>query len=521
MLLRRTGGDGNVALTKWLRNSLTNDRMWWQELSIPIHKQLSRKETPMKAFPSVLLALVLWSHVGEAQLQWRYVRALTFPASDTSFVRPYFCTVTSTGRLYVISSTVTDAAAHNAIYYADSNATTLTRMVDFFVTRASDTLTGDIGSLRGIASVGTDILVNAAAPYQRSQPNTVGTMYYYPNGDTSRLQKFGFYAVPQSAGHGTYHHGVALTKDTIAFAATTARATGPGPGPRFYNFKYGLSSPARGSWISATYQLEPSGVHTGGFDIIRDCAVHPLSDYNDSTKRWFTSRNSLSSTQVTGGIAVWSGGRQIANPGGYQGQRVQDAFGLLTLGPFISYGITVDRNGLLWVAGIDSTRRWVKAFDVSGGIFANEVFELPSSNSIPNPVPSGAPLINPADVALAPNALTAYVPDATQKQVYVFKYGTTDVKESSELPAQFTLEQNFPNPFNPITTIAFTVTKAATVRLVVADLLGQEVAILADGKFDAGKHVRVFDAGNLASGMYLSRLSVNGSSVARKMMLVR
>jgi hypothetical protein len=86
MLLRRTGGDGNVALKKWLRNSLTNDRICWQKSSIPIHQQLSRKETSMKAFPSVLLALVLWSHVGEAQLQWRYVRTLTFPASDTEHI---------------------------------------------------------------------------------------------------------------------------------------------------------------------------------------------------------------------------------------------------------------------------------------------------------------------------------------------------------------------------------------------------------------------------------------------------
>jgi hypothetical protein len=147
-------------------------------------------------------------------------------------------------------------------------------MIDYFVTGASDTLTGDIGNLRGIASAGRDILINASVPFRRSQPNTVGMMYYYPNGDTALVQKFGFYSVPLAAGHGTYHHGITLTKDTIAFTGTTATATGPGPAPRFYNFKYGLSTPARGAWISATYRLEPGGAHTGGFDVIRDCALH-------------------------------------------------------------------------------------------------------------------------------------------------------------------------------------------------------------------------------------------------------
>lgn len=468
-----------------------------------------------------LAALLLGVSFAFPQAQWRYSRALTFPASDTAFVRPYLCTVTSTGRVYVLSSTLTDARAHNAIYYADSNATTLTRMIDYFAIGASDSLTGDIGNLRGIASIGTDILINASVPFQRSAPNTVGMMYYYPNGDTSRVQKYGFYSVPSAAGHGTFHHGITFTKDSIVFAATTATATGPGPAPRFYNFKPSLASPGRGSWISATYQIETGGLHNGGIDVIRDCAVNPVADYNDSTRTWFTSRNSFSATQITGGIAVWSGGRQIGNPGGYSSQRVQDLFGLLSLGTSISYGITVDRNGLLWVAGNDSTRRWVKAFDVSGGIFATEMFELPSSTSIPNPVSSGAPLINPVDVALPLNALTAYVPDATQKRVYVFKYGTTSVDQEDDVPRYFRLDQNYPNPFNPSTTISFTLMRSSPVKLVVTNVLGEEVATVVDGEVEAGKHVKTFDAGNLASGVYVYRLTANGQSISKKMMVVR
>lgn len=450
-----------------------------------------------------------------AQATWNYVRALTFPASDTAFVRPYFCTVTSTGRVYVLSSNLTDQAAHNAIYYADSNATTLTRMIDFYAVGDTGS-TGNIGTLRGIASVGTDILVNASVAFARSAPNTVGTMYYYPAGDTAQRQHYGFYSVPTAAGHGTYHHGITLTKDTIGFAGISF-----GTSIRFYNFRYSLATPARGSWLNATYAQEPGGPASGGFDIIRDCAVHPTGNYDDSTRAWFTSRNSFSNTQQTGGIAIWTGGRQVTNPGGYRGTRVQDPFGLLSLGSSISYGITVDRNGILWVAGNDSTRRWVKGFDVSSGIFANEVAELPSSNSVVNPVPNGAPLINPVDVALTPSALQAYVPDATQKRVYVFRYGTTSVGEGGRVPAEFTLAQNYPNPFNPLTTISFTLPSTAQVRLVVTNMLGQDIATLVDERLDAGKHVRTFAADGIASGVYLYRLTTGNVTLSKKMIVMR
>lgn len=464
----------------------------------------------------IITVLVLAAEMICAQAQWNYVRELKFPASDTAFVQPYFCTVTSTGRLYVLSTTLTNASAHNAIYYADSNATALTRMVDLYVTGDSDTLLGNIGSLRGIASLGGDILVNANVPYPRSKPNTVGTMYYYPGGDTSKVQKFGFYF--NSAGHGTYHHGVAITKDTIVFTgigfATTVRA---------YNFKYGPvpSGTARGSYIPpAQYGEEPGGPNTAGFDVIRDVAVGPMVDYNDSTKLWFSSRNSYSSTQLTGGIAAWSGGTEY-NPGGYKGQRVQDAFGYLGLGTSVSYGITVDKNGYLWVAGNDSTRRWVKAFDVSAGIFASEVYELPSKNSASNPNPSGAPMTNPVDVALAPNGLTAYVPDAGQRVVYVFKFGTVGVADRHVLPTEFTLDQNFPNPFNPTTMIAFTLPKSSHVRLAVSNALGQEVAVLADGFMEAGKHVKTFVGEGLSSGVYFYTLAADNIRMTKTMVLVR
>ena len=453
-----------------------------------------------------------------AQNQWRYVKEIKFPAADTQYVRPYLCTTTSTGRLYVISSNLTDVTARNMIFYADSNDVTFKKMVDYTATGDADTLIGNIGTLRGIASVGTDVLVNASVPYPRSKPNTVGTMYNYPKGDTAKVERFGYYF--GSAGHGTFHNGVTLTKDTIAFAGVTAGAGVPGPRPRAYNFRFGLATPARGSWSQEGAQ-EPGGAHTGGFDVIRDVAVIPNGNYDDSTTVFYTSRNSYSSTQLSGGIAVWVGGRQTA-ASGYKGQRVQDPLGLLSLGTSISYGITVDKNKYLWVAGNDSTRRWVKAFDMSAGVFASEIYELPSKNSSTNPIPNGAPFLNPADVAVTPDGLTAYVIDATNRAAYQFKFGPpTDVQDQRALPTSFTLEQNFPNPFNPTTMISFILPKAMNVKLTVSNALGQHVATVVDGYLAEGKHVGVFDGERMPSGVYFYTLLTDDVRLTKKMTLLK
>jgi len=78
---------------------------------------------------------------------------------------------------------------------------------------------------------------------------------------------------------------------------------------------------------------------------------------------------------------------------------------------------------------------------------------------------------------------------------------------------------NYPNPFNPTTTVNFTLSEAAFVSLTVYNLLGQRVATLANEGFEAGTHSLVFDASSLTSGMYLVRLEAPGQSVVHRMLL--
>jgi hypothetical protein len=90
------------------------------------------------------------------------------------------------------------------------------------------------------------------------------------------------------------------------------------------------------------------------------------------------------------------------------------------------------------------------------------------------------------------------------------------------LPRSFSLEQNFPNPFNPSTTIEFSLAAPTRVTLKVFNILGQQVATLVDEARAAGVYRTTFNAGSLASGVYFYRLSTeHGQQMTRRMLLLK
>lgn len=97
----------------------------------------------------------------------------------------------------------------------------------------------------------------------------------------------------------------------------------------------------------------------------------------------------------------------------------------------------------------------------------------------------------------------------------------TAVEEGENIPAVFTLMPNYPNPFNPSTTIRFTLPQYGQVSLDVYNVSGQKVATLVDQKMDAGTHRVVFDGAGLASGVYFYRFVSAEYSKTGKMLLIK
>lgn len=106
------------------------------------------------------------------------------------------------------------------------------------------------------------------------------------------------------------------------------------------------------------------------------------------------------------------------------------------------------------------------------------------------------------------------------------KKNIVGVKNNLEfIPTEIKLLQNYPNPFNPITKISFTLASKDNIKLKVYDILGREVAVLANGEFDMGKHEIEFNAssanGGLPSGVYFYNLTTSTNSIIKKMLLLK
>jgi photosystem II stability/assembly factor-like uncharacterized protein len=97
----------------------------------------------------------------------------------------------------------------------------------------------------------------------------------------------------------------------------------------------------------------------------------------------------------------------------------------------------------------------------------------------------------------------------------------TDVASPVETPTEFSLHQNFPNPFNPVTQISFTLSQPRHVSLSLYDVMGREVALLLNRPMTSGQHEIPFDATGLSSGTYFYRLSAGGETATRKLLLLR
>ena len=100
-----------------------------------------------------------------------------------------------------------------------------------------------------------------------------------------------------------------------------------------------------------------------------------------------------------------------------------------------------------------------------------------------------------------------------------FKYSS--VETINVLSEKFELLGNYPNPFNPSTKISFTLPKDANVRVSVSNVLGQEISVLANREFKAGKSEVLFNSKQLTTGIYFYTVLSDGFSITKSMTLMK
>jgi hypothetical protein len=144
------------------------------------------------------------------------------------------------------------------------------------------------------------------------------------------------------------------------------------------------------------------------------------------------------------------------------------------------------------------------------------------------PLNPGDTLITSLHVTPLVNSGTAYVqiqvgtfanPIDRDTLNFVAIVEPTAVENEGEQPNEYFLAQNYPNPFNPSTNIKFGLREAGFVSLKIYDVLGNEVAALVNEYKTAGNYEASFGKNELASGVYIYRLTVNNFIQTRKMIL--
>ncbi|MBM2846316.1 MAG: endo-1,4-beta-xylanase, partial [Bacteroidetes bacterium] len=89
------------------------------------------------------------------------------------------------------------------------------------------------------------------------------------------------------------------------------------------------------------------------------------------------------------------------------------------------------------------------------------------------------------------------------------------------IPATYALAQNYPNPFNPATSIRFELPHAGDVSLKIYSMIGEEVATLVNGNLTAGVYTARWDAGSVASGMYIYRIQAGSFVDTKKLLMIK
>jgi len=95
------------------------------------------------------------------------------------------------------------------------------------------------------------------------------------------------------------------------------------------------------------------------------------------------------------------------------------------------------------------------------------------------------------------------------------------INSAEEIPKDFRLYNNYPNPFNPVTTIKFDIPKSSFVKIVIYNILGKEVSRPIEQRLEAGRYMLYFDASTLSSGTYFYSIEAAEFRDTKKMIVLK
>jgi hypothetical protein len=189
-------------------------------------------------------------------------------------------------------------------------------------------------------------------------------------------------------------------------------------------------------------------------------------------------------------------------------------------------------NGASWTNDL----RHVKTYDAGGNLtedlaetwttdhwekFQAVRFTFVGLGAQPATTPAGTSGVSAADVL---EAVTLIWFDSAWVNFGRISYSyepATAVEYSGGKPDGYRLEEGYPNPFNPSTTISFSIPERSFVRMTIHDVMGREVARLVQGDLPAGEHTLTWDAAGMPTGAYHVRMQAGGFSETRKLVLMR
>ena len=94
-------------------------------------------------------------------------------------------------------------------------------------------------------------------------------------------------------------------------------------------------------------------------------------------------------------------------------------------------------------------------------------------------------------------------------------------KNESSIPKEIRLQPNYPNPFNPSTTISYEISRAGDVHLGIYNLNGQLIETLVNGHMVPGHHSMMWNGNELSSGLYFYKLNFEGEVLTKKMLYIK